>query len=65
MLNEHKLVRKSVDAVYEIVISVYVGKYNYLLSWTADTWLRQPEIGIRHNLRASNFYKLLGGMLSK
>ena len=42
-----------------IVISAYVGKHNYLLSWTTDAWLRQPEIGIRQYFKSKQFLQAL------
>ena len=42
-----------------IVISAYVGKHNYLLSWTIDAWLRQPKLVFGNTLRASNFLQAL------
>ena len=43
----------------EIVISAYVGKHNYLLSWTTDAWLRQPIIGIRQYFKSKHFLQAL------
>lgn len=42
-----------------IVISAYVGKHNYLLSWTTDAWLRQPKIGIRQYFKSKHFLQAL------
>ena len=41
------------------VISAYVGKHNYLLSWTTDAWLRQPIIGIRQYFKSKQFLQAL------